>query len=46
MNNRSWEPQTAKEILDNIRKEIERRSKLRMHHTLKTETKHKGFKND
>jgi hypothetical protein len=46
MNNQSWEPQTAEEIFDNIKKEIERRSKLRMHHTLKTEIKHKGFKND
>jgi hypothetical protein len=45
MNNQNWEPQTAKEILDNIKK-IERRSKLKMHHTLKTEIKHKGFKND
>jgi hypothetical protein len=27
-------------------KEIERQSKLRMYHTLKKETKHKGFKND
>jgi hypothetical protein len=46
MTNQNWEPQTAKEILDNIKKEIQRRSKLRMHHTLKTEIKHKGFKND
>jgi chromatin segregation and condensation protein Rec8/ScpA/Scc1 (kleisin family) len=46
MTNQNWETQTAEEILDNIKKEIERWSKLRMHHTLKTETKHKGFKND
>ena len=46
MNNKSWEPQTAEEILDNIKKEIERRSKLRMHYAPKTVIKHKGFKND
>jgi hypothetical protein len=46
MTNQSWEPQTSEEILNNIKKEIERQSKLRMHHTLKTEIKHKGFKND
>jgi hypothetical protein len=46
MTNQNWEPQTADKILDDIKKEIERWSKSRMYHTLKTETKHKGFKND
>lgn len=46
MTNQSWEPQTAEEILDNIKNEIERLSKLRMHYPLRKEIKHKGFKND
>ena len=46
MTNQSWKPQTAEEILNNIKKELERRSKLRMYHTPKTVIKHKGFKND
>jgi chromatin segregation and condensation protein Rec8/ScpA/Scc1 (kleisin family) len=44
MTKQNWEPQTAEEILNNIKKEIERWSKLRMRRILKTEIKHNGFK--
>ena len=46
MTNQSWEPQTAEEILDAVKKEIKRLSKSSMHRTPKSKTKHKGFKNN